>query len=139
MQEKALELLKLYRLRNTAMRRQVLELFLKAGHKALSSSNLESALEKTDRITLYRTLKTFERNGIIHQAIDGSGVTKYALCHGQCSEHDHMDDHPHFHCKDCGKTICMEGKIKNNVKVPKGFIVQQKHFILEGTCSDCSN
>lgn len=139
MQEKVLELLKSYQLRNTVMRRQVLELFLKAGHKALSSNNLESALEKTDRITLYRTLKTFEQKGIIHQAIDGSGVTKYALCHDQCSEHDHLDDHPHFHCKNCGKTICLEGKIQNSVNVPSGFTVQQRHFILEGTCSDCSN
>ena len=139
MQDKALELLKAHQLRNTTMRRLVLELFLEAGHKALSSSDLESALENPDRITLYRTLKTFEQKGLVHQAIDGSGTTKYAFCQDHCTEHAHHDDHAHFHCSDCGKTICLEGNVQSNIQVPDGFKIQQKHFVLEGTCADCSN
>ncbi len=137
MTEKALDILQRHQLRNTAVRRQVLEQFLQAGHKALSNSDLEDALENPDRITLYRTLKTFEQKGIVHQAIDGSGTTKYALCQDECSEHEHHDDHAHFHCHDCGKTICLEGSIKSAVQLPEGFQVQQKHFVLEGTCADC--
>ena len=41
---------------------------------------LEKAFPKSDRITMYRTLKTFEEKGILH-SIKGEGdEAKYALC-----------------------------------------------------------
>ena len=42
-------------------------------------TDIENAFIKADRTTLYRTLKTFEENGIVHQIDDGTGTTKYAL------------------------------------------------------------
>jgi len=68
-----------YELRKTNIRKEVLESFISSEGRALSHSQLELMLEDTDRVTLYRTLKTFEQKGIIHQAVDGSGIMKFAL------------------------------------------------------------
>jgi Fur family ferric uptake transcriptional regulator len=124
-------------LRKTAIRKEVLELFFQQKGVALSNKEIDEALGHPDRITLYRTLKTFEQKGVIHQALDGSGEMKYALCEDDCSVHEHHDEHAHFHCLDCGKTICLEAKAAPQVVVPKGYKVQHTHMVLEGTCPDC--
>lgn len=131
------QLLEKHHLRKTDIRRRVLRAFMEAGSQALTNNDLETLLEDADRITLYRTLKTFEQKGLIHQAVDKSHSTKYALCTEECSEHDHHDEHAHFHCQDCGKTVCIEGKVQSKVEIPAGFKVKQTHLVLEGTCSDC--
>lgn len=109
-----------------------------AGTKALSKQDIEKYFENLDRVTLYRTLITFERKGLIHQAMDGSGTAKYALCAEACTEHQHHDEHAHFHCFACGETICLEGNISPQVTVPKGYVIRQAHLVLEGRCEACS-
>ena len=138
MKEEILQRLEESDLRKTAIRKEVLQLFLEQRGRALSSKEIEQSLDKPDRITLYRTLKAFEQNGVIHQAVDGSGTAKYALCEDNCSVHDHHDEHAHFHCLNCGKTICLEGKVDSQIKVPEGYKVRQAHLVLEGECRDCS-
>ncbi len=56
--------------RITPMRQLVLEYFLQ-GKEIVGLRELELAFPRADRITIYRTLKTFEQKGIIH-SIDGS-------------------------------------------------------------------
>jgi Fur family ferric uptake transcriptional regulator len=63
----------------TAMRELVLKV-LTNQNSAISLSELEHKFEKADRITLYRTLKTFEVNKLMHSIEDGTGSSKYALC-----------------------------------------------------------
>ena len=41
---------------------------------------LEKAFPRADRITIYRTLKTFEEKGIVHGIEEGTTEVKYALC-----------------------------------------------------------
>ena len=132
-----LDTLKRHNLRKTNIRAQVLEVFLNEGNKAIAHPEMERLLPHADRITLYRTLKTFEEKGIIHQVVDGSNAAKYALCNDTCTEHEHHDEHAHFHCQDCGKTICLDSKVESVVQVPQGFSVKQTHLVVEGTCSDC--
>ena len=138
MQNEILKLLVKHNLRRTNIRKQVLQLFLNAKTKALASSDLEKALDNPDRITLYRTLRTFEKRGLIHQAVDGSGTMKYALCSETCTEKEHHDEHAHFHCYECGNTICLEEKVKPNINLPAGFEVKQAHLVLEGKCQNCA-
>ena len=54
--------------------------FLAEKQVAVTLSDIENAFEKADRTTLYRTIKTFEEKGYVHQIDDGTGITKYALC-----------------------------------------------------------
>ncbi|MEM1325550.1 MAG: transcriptional repressor [Bacteroidota bacterium] len=134
--EKAIALLKDNGLRKTQIRLNVLDTFL-TSNQAYGQGDIEQLHPNTDRISLYRTLKTFEDKGLIHQAIDGSGKTKYALCKHDCNEHKHFDHHAHFHCTDCKKTICLDSISVPEVQLPKNFTLQQSHLVLSGLCEDC--
>lgn len=138
MEDRATQVLDNHALRKTAMRMDVLQVFLDKEEIALSNQELEAELEDSDRVTLYRTLKTFEKKGIIHQAIDGSGINKYAMCHADCTEHEHVDDHAHFHCTQCGKTLCLEEIDVPQVDVPPGYLVQTSYMVIQGQCNQCN-
>lgn len=137
---KALDILVENGLRKTVMRQGILEIFLDSDI-AVSQQHIETSLVKqfnrVDRITVYRTLKTFEQKGIIHKAIDGTHTPKYALCADDCTEHAHHDTHAHFHCDDCGKTYCIDEVEAPKTKAPKGFKVNSTHLVMNGLCEDC--
>jgi len=79
--------------------------FLDSQNVALSLSEIENQFENADRITIYRTLKTFEEKGIVH-SIQENNTTKYRLCEDDCNENTHSDRHLHFYCKICKQTTC---------------------------------
>src|SRR3546814_11691606 len=77
--------------------------FLKKDY-ALSHSDIESEIaEDIDRVTVYRTLKTFYDRGLIHKVLDDGGSLKYTLCTGACSATEHRHEHVHFKCTECGQ------------------------------------
>ncbi len=135
--QKSIRILEENKLSKTTIRKKILDVFLHSD-VALSLADIESAFEKLDRITLYRTLKTFENKGIIHKAVDGTNHPKYALCESGCSEHSHEDNHAHFHCVACGKTVCFENIA--NPAIPdslNGYKIDTTSLILSGTCQEC--
>jgi len=138
MTEKVLKLLNQSDLRITAVRKDVLSVFLNADC-AITTATIESALYQIDRITLYRTLKSFEEKGLIHSINDGSHNTKYALCEGHCDEDHHHDEHVHFHCQLCENTFCLEGVYVPKVTLPTGFKINQTDMIVNGICEKCGN
>ena len=81
-------------LKPTAMRELVLDALIEQ-RVAVSLSDLEKMFDKVDKTTLYRTLKTFEENKLIHSIDDGTGSVKYALCAENCQCNPH-DLHVHF-------------------------------------------
>lgn len=104
----------------------------------MSSSELEKELKGVDRITLYRTLISFEESGLIHHSVDASGQKKYALCAEHCDEHEHHDNHIHFHCNSCGETECLDDEVPSKLNLPKGYKVNDIQFNVMGTCANCS-
>ena len=134
---KAEHLLAHHKVRKTNIRIQVLGKFLDAPQQALAHSDLESQFERIDRVTLYRTLKTFEESGLIHEAVDGSGKQKFALCSDDCSEDHHQDDHAHFHCKQCNQTFCLDEVIIPAIKTPNNYQVDTTQLLLSGVCKNC--
>jgi len=130
-------LLKQFNLRNTNVRSEVLETFISSEGTALSHSQLEEKLVDSDRVTLYRTLKTFENCGLIHQAIDGSGVMKFALCGSHCSEDHHSHNHAHFRCEKCSNTYCLDEEMESKIKLPPGYTVSGMHIAVTGVCDRC--
>lgn len=121
----------------TAMRLLVLE-FLMKKPVANSLSDLENEFNYSDRTTLYRTLKTFEDKGLIHQIQDGMGATKYALCRDNCKDGAHDDLHLHFYCNSCKETFCMPSIKIPEVQLPRNFIAEEFSLIGKGTCGKCS-
>ena len=124
-------------IRKTPIRMEMLEIFIGSAGKALSNRDIELELEDPDRITVYRTLKTFEQKGLIHQVMDGTGVTKYAICIDDCDDHSHHDEHAHFRCEKCGKTTCLDGNITLPNDIPAGYQINNAHLVLEGRCAEC--
>lgn len=121
----------------TAMRLLILQL-LRNKDAAVSLTDLEDRFVKSDRTTIYRTLKTFVKNDIAHKIDDGTGVTKYALCEENCHCAIETDLHVHFHCKTCNETICMPNNKIPYVNLPDGFIAEEVSLIVTGICNNCS-
>lgn len=130
------DILKDNQLRVTSCRRDVLQTFLKR-QVALSHADLEEALkENYDRVTIYRTLKTFVDSDLIHKVLDDSGATKYALCLHDVQTHDH--EHVHFKCLKCGQTNCIEEVSLPAIPLPKGYIGKEMNLLVQGICKNCS-
>ena len=131
------EILKRKNLSVTDSRKKILGLFLES-HDALAHGDIEKkAGEKFDRVTVYRTLQTFVEKGIIHSIPTSDNSVRYALCR-DCQEGHHHDEHVHFVCSNCGKTVCLDDVVSPKMKLPQGYMVENVQVIINGICSDCS-
>jgi Fur family ferric uptake transcriptional regulator len=135
---KAEDMLKKASLKVTKTRKDVLDIFINVNH-ALDNHNIELNLDQIDRITLYRTLKSFEENGLIHKISDLNGNVKYAICDQVCiDQHQHIHhSHIHFHCDNCEKTFCVENVDIPKINLPKEFHVTGQNITLTGKCKEC--
>lgn len=125
-----------HKIRSTDIRVAVIELFLNS-NQAITKQDLEADLPNLDRITLYRTLKTFEDKGLIHKVINSNSKVKYALCSDSCGDHKHDDRHIHFECTKCHKTICLDEVPIPEISLPPKFIINKVELSVEGICQDC--
>lgn len=137
--DKTQQLLLHYGLRKTGCRQEVLRQFLHNSH-ALSHADLERLIgDRYDRVTIYRTLYSFEEKGIIHSINDVSGSVKFALCQEEtCSQQTHHDNHIHFSCTACGQTFCLNEVHIPLLSLPQDYQVERMHFSAEGICKSCS-
>ena len=120
----------------TAMRILVLNLLLKQV-SAISLSDIEKALLPADRITIYRTIKTFEEKGLVHLIDDGTGSPKYALCMDECDADDHHDMHVHFYCTTCKETFCLPDHRIPQISLPPDFRPAEMNLTVKGVCDKC--
>ncbi len=118
----------------TSMRILVYD-FLERQQVAMSLSEIESHFYNADRITIYRTLKTFEEKGIVH-SIQENTTTRYILCHDGCNEQTHKDWHLHFYCKICKQTTCQE-----DFRLPQNenqkYRIDEIKLFGKGICENC--
>jgi Fur family ferric uptake transcriptional regulator len=120
----------------TAMRLVVLDYLLKQP-SAVSLTDMELSLERTDRVTLYRSIKTFEDHGLVHRIEDGTGTAKFALCQPSCTLDGHHDLHIHFYCTNCEETYCLPKTQIPEVKLPNGYQGEQMSLVVKGICLEC--
>lgn len=130
-------LLKNHQLSITEPRVKILEMFMMSGG-ALSHSEIEKAHGLSlDRVTVYRTLQSFVEKGILHTIPAPDNSIKYAVCRDTCDEGHHQDNHVHFICENCGKTICLENVTIPPVQLPAGYVSAQTQMIVNGVCDIC--
>lgn len=120
----------------TAMRELVLKVLTEQA-SAISLSDLKHAFAKADKVTLYRTLKTFEENKLIHSIDDGTGSIKYALCTETC-QCNPQDLHVHFFCTQCQHTYCLNDIPVPSVNLPVHFNLESISMVVKGICSNCT-
>jgi Fur family transcriptional regulator, ferric uptake regulator len=131
------EILRRKQLSVTDSRRKILSLFLEQ-NDALTHGDIEKkAGEKFDRVTVYRTLQTFEEKGIIHSIPTADNSIRYALCK-DCTEGHHHDDHVHFICTNCNRTICLDDVVSPRIELPKGYEAESVQVVINGVCNECS-
>lgn len=132
--------LKSSKLRQTDAREAVLTVF-QGQPVALGHADIEGKLaDKFDRVTIYRTLKTFVDKGLIHKVLDDEGGMKYAICKEACNtiEHHHHHDHVHFKCAECGQTTCLDSVTIPNLELPIGYKKQEMNLLVQGICKNCT-
>ena len=136
-EEKVIQLLQRHGLRNTAPRRTVLGLFLEKDY-ALAHHNIEELTgQSLDRVTVYRTLKSFVDHGILHEILDDEMKTKYNLCSDECTPEHHRDDHLHFKCERCQRTYCLDESALPPLRLPSGYEVKDVQVLVTGVCARC--
>ncbi|MCF8303600.1 MAG: hypothetical protein K9I94_10035 [Bacteroidales bacterium] len=89
-----------------------------------------------ERSTIFRALKSFEDNFMVHPVDDGSGAVKHAVCYDDCTCNIH-DLHVHFYCMRCGRTRCMKELPIPGMKLPAGYTFDKAQFIISGVCPRC--
>ena len=130
---KAHKVLEQKAVRITPMRQLLLEFFLQK-NGTFGLIELEKAFPKSDRITIYRTLKTFEEKGIIHSINNGTGEVKYALCDEHCTPIHHIFQHPHFQCEQCKRVSCIDSLVIPKIELPIGYIQKEMTMMIKGIC-----
>ncbi|MCT4582072.1 MAG: transcriptional repressor [Flavobacteriales bacterium] len=132
-------LLKSKKIRETAFRLKVLEILL-VEKKPLTVEEIEKQLGKFDRITLYRTIKTFEDKGVIHEIVIAGEPKRIALCASSCKdgEHHHHLEHIHFFCETCKETYCIDHVEIPEINIPN-YVINSFDFQMKGMCEKCLN
>jgi len=130
-------LLKNKNLRLTPFRQEVLQIFLDSPN-AISIVDIESKLKQFDRITLYRTIKSFIEKGVIHEIVMPGDIKKMALCPHDCSSenHIHTAQHIHFRCKKCENIFCIDLNEFPEISI-SNFKVDSIEIQGTGTCASC--
>lgn len=124
-------------IRPTAMRIMVYR-YLNSVESAISLTAMEDHFKTADRTTLYRTVKTFEHQGVVHAIEDGTGITKYALCNAYCSAGEHKDLHLHFYCTVCEETSCLTDYSIPKIRLPETYRAEDVDLIVKGICDKCN-
>ena len=132
--QSAADILKLHAQRTTEKRLALLELLMD-GPKAFAFSEIEKQLSiSMDRVTIYRTLQTFEAVGLVTRMVDHKGICLYMFNH---KDHGNLSMHPHLRCKECGKVICLPPLPHEYLEELKKYKIDKMYFLMEGICPEC--
>ena len=91
--------------------------------------------QKMNKTTVYRILDRLEDDGKLHSFMGTDGLKWYAKCDHSCSAEHHVDSHPHFQCRDCGKTSCLS--IDVSIPSVPNYKIESAELLLIGQCDNC--
>ncbi len=105
----------------------------------MSVPELLGKLKAVDSVTVYRTLATFVKKGMVHRVRSDDRSWLFAI---GSRKHDHGHRHPHFVCEKCGKVECLEGSVVPETFVPglkidRTYQVQYAEVVVHGRCPSC--
>ncbi len=123
-------------IRKTKSVNSLLKLFEKSNEAFSAIDLVERLQEKMNKTTVYRILERLQDDGILHAFKGKDGLQWFAKSKG-CTTSHHEDPHPHFQCRDCGKTECLDVKF-SMPSVPQ-YKVDSAEILLIGQCEDCAS
>ena len=122
----------------TKFRTDLLNLFLTQKRSLSIEDILIHFNNSINKVTVYRSLDSFEEKGLIHQVPDSNNFKRYSLCReDECSTSSHNHNHGHFICYSCNQTYCIEDVKSPDITGLKGFYIKEFKLTLEGYCKDC--
>jgi Fe2+ or Zn2+ uptake regulation protein len=133
--ERILDLLRADGGRVTTARRALVQVLLDA-RDHMTADDLAAILQtrrpEVNRSTVYRTLDTLERLGVVVHTHLGHGGGVYHLAD---------ERHQHLVCEDCGAVVEVPEKLfaplARTVRSRYGFTIEPGHFALVGRCAGC--
>ena len=88
---------------------------------------------KVDKVTIFRIINSFTRNGLVRQLWLNEDKSRYELVPKK--------DHHHFICQECGviKEIsdCGVDFMQEKIQQKKGLFIKSHMLEFFGTCQDC--
>lgn len=132
----ARRMLKAAKLYCTKVRIAILKVLIKA-NKPLSQGQIaqRSGKKHLDKVTIYRTLESLLKVGLVHKAFIEKRAWHFELA-DNCTE---SQCHPHFTCTNCGSTHCLTEISLPMAKSPhKGFVIHRQQVRFEGLCPACA-
>ncbi len=129
-------ILKKKKISETPFRINVLEI-INSSNTAVAMSHIENNLDKYNRITLYRTLKTFTKKGIIHPIQIAGKEIMYAMCEDSCGA-EHQHNHLHLECKKC-KTVSCVDVAENMMPNLSAYQIDSFEVYAKGICTTCKS
>lgn len=109
---------------------------LASQHHPVSVKDLEDSLLTLDKSSIFRVLTLFREHHLVHAIETGEGIVKYELCQSHNDEEDD-DEHVHFYCERCHRTICLHEIPVPQIAVPDGYRVEGTNVLVRGICDRC--
>jgi Fur family ferric uptake transcriptional regulator len=132
------QLLKKNGLRRTAAREAILQLLADAGRPLSHQDILKKGKGETyfDRVTVYRTLETLQKKGLLHRIQGMDGTWRFCR-HRYESPGECAGNHIHFLCSRCDQMSCLPEQPLPWVAAPAGATIHSKQLVVHGQCSAC--
>lgn len=130
------ELMERHGIRITANRLMIVRALANEDHPK-SMKELEDTLVLIDKSNIFRTLTLFRKHHLVHTIEDGTGAIRYELCMSSNHEDDD-DEHVHFFCEECGRTICLPSTPVPSVDLPEGYEHHSSNLLVKGICPNCA-
>lgn len=134
-EKKCIAMLEEHGIRPTANRILMLKTLAAEGYP-MSMKELEYKILTIDKSNVFRSLMLFKERHLVHVIEDGNGGVKYELCFSHDDEEDD-DEHLHFFCEQCHRTICLHDIPLPQVNAPEGYALHSASFLLKGICPEC--
>ena len=127
-------------LRATAARMAVLRELAAAG-TPLSHADVAEKLAPAgfDRVTVYRNLMELADAGIASRVDLGDHTWRFEV--KSAGSKEHVSEHPHFVCVDCGEVSCLPGvnvSVSDSKELKSPSMGQITEVLLKGHCGNCS-
>ena len=92
-------------------------------------SDLKTNNPSLSKTTVYNSLETLEKHGIIQSITISGSELRYDFKH---------EMHHHFLCKKCGKIVDIDIECPNVERMSSyGYKVEEIHGYIKGICRDC--
>jgi Fur family transcriptional regulator, ferric uptake regulator len=123
-------------LSRTPCRVEVLRALLDSG-SALSETEIRNKLSYNfDRTTIYRTIRSFLDQDVIHGISLEGGEVRYAITQTREKHSGHF--HAHFYCDGCNNVYCLSRPEFVPPVLPEGFSATSFDLLINGRCKECN-